>query len=619
MLGTLRIQDFVLIDEIELRLEPGYNVVTGETGAGKSIIVGALHLVLGGRARADLVRPGAREATVEALFDIQTDAALCARLEEAGIQSDGELLVRRVVHKSGRSRAYLNGRMCTLGELRELALALADVTSQHESVALSDARRHIDYLDRYAGLTDERDALAKVVDALGDTLASLRAARERAQSRGEREDFLRFQLEAIDVVDPQLGELEDLEIQRQRLAHVERLKTLTTGVLHGLEGGASWSADDHDARDHGQDPIGDRLARLSADLGSAAELDASLGSIAEELEDCWSRLRDAAGELSDYTARLEADPDALGAVQERLYALQELMRKHGPTLSEVLAAREQLATQLAELEGGEEQQQALEEKRSTLSAEAADRARRLSRKRRRAARNLGKAISAQLQSLGMGGARVLVDVSPTAIHGGKAQAGGAQTAKQATDPCLVVDGRRLSRRGIDRVELLIAPNKGLEPRPLARIASGGELSRALLAVKRVLGGCEGTAAGENNARSVGIQVFDEVDAGVGGATADKIGRCIADIASHRQVLCITHLAGIAACADAHFVVSKHDSTETTTSHIEQLDPSGRVTELARMLTGEKHSRASRGAAEEMLAAASRPSDGIRPSHVVAAE
>ncbi|MFP6686418.1 MAG: AAA family ATPase, partial [Polyangiaceae bacterium] len=459
MLLTLRIQDFVLIDEIELRLEPGYNVVTGETGAGKSILVGALNLVLGGRSRSDLVRPGAREAIIEALFDIHGDEALETRLQEAGIECGGELLIRRVVQKNGRSRAYMNGRMCTISELSALALSLADVTSQHESVALNDPSRHIDYLDRYAGLTKERESLAHVVDELNETLHALRALAQREKSRGEREDFLRFQLDQIDTLDPQPGELEALEGQRQRLQHARRLGDLTGGVLRTLDGQVSWSgADggDNDDPSGGPDPLCDRLARLNADLGAAAELDSSLSPVAEELEDCWARLRDVASELAAYSGQLQSDPDALEQVQERLFALQDLMRKHGPTLNEVLSVREQLSEELSALDHGDEQRRDLDTSREKLARVATDRARKLSRKRRRAARNLGKAITTQLQNLGMGSARVLVEVSPTPTHGGP-------TSHRA-EPSLVVDGGHLGRYGLDRVELLIAPNKGLDPR-----------------------------------------------------------------------------------------------------------------------------------------------------------
>ena len=578
MLSELRVHNFILIESLELHLEPGFNVLTGETGAGKSIIVGALGLVLGGRARADMVRPGAKEACVEALFDLGSAPALRARLEEMGVPIEDELVVRRVVLKTGRSRAYLNGRICTITELSMLATELADVTSQHESVALTDPSRHLAYLDRYGRLGDARSALAAIVDELMAVRAELTRLHEQERGRAEREAFLRFQLDAIDEVDPQADELAQLDRERGRLKHAGRLGELTTRVAGGLddEGG-----------------LCDRLGRIASDLRGAAELDAELEPYAVELDDCWSRLQDAARDVGRYAESVAADPERLGQVQERLFLLEELMRKHGPTLADVLDTRHRIDDELRILAGAEAAMPALHAKRRELLDEAAIAARKLSKRRHRAAKRLGEAISTELAHLGMGSAKVVVDVQPL--------------AKSDDAPVVTVGkGReaRLSREGIDRAQFLIAPNRGLEPQPLARIASGGELSRALLALKRALGALEHERHQEDASRAVGVQVFDEVDAGVGGDTADKIGRAIAGIARHRQVLCITHLAAIAAHADAHFVVEKHDDGEITATSISEVADEARVAEVARMLTGAKVNGPAKRAAEELLALAS---------------
>ena len=563
MLVALRIKNFILIDELEIELGPGFNVLTGETGAGKSIVVGALSLVLGGRASAEQVRPGASEAEIEALFDVSGGDRLAAQLDAAGVSHDGELSIRRVVQSTGRSRAYLNGRLCTAGELAALAPELADVASQHESVALTDPATHLGYLDRFARLVDQRAELAALVTDLEEIVAKIRAARDAERGRGEREAFLTFQLDAIDQLGPKPGEMDELQVERNRLRHSGKLLETTRHVSSRL--------------DQGEDALCDEIARLATDLRKAATLDPALEGPAQSLDDCWSALSDVARDIGRYAERTQADPGRLSEVEERLYRLEGLLRQHGPTLEEVIAARDRIAAELDSIAHAGSRAAELELERSARIGVAGERARELSRRRKKAASVLGATISTELVELGMGGARVVVDVA--ALGGDRSE--------------LAVDGARLGHDGIDRVEFLISPNKGIDPRPLRRIASGGELSRALLALKRSLAEC-GPA---------GLYVFDEVDTGVGGAVADRIGRAIADVARHHQVLCITHLAPIAAFADTHFVVSKHDGGDVTRSQVVRVEQKERVAEVARMLSGAKVTGAALKAATELIRAA----------------
>ena len=563
MLVTLRVKNFILMDALELSLDRGLNVLTGETGAGKSIVVGALSLVLGGRANAEQVRPGADEAEIEALFDVRGSERVLAALDAAGIGGDGDLVIRRVIQSTGRSRAYVNGRLCTAGELAALAPELADVASQHESVALTDPSTHLGYLDRFARLVDQRLELSTEVARLEAIVAKIRAVREAERGRGEREAFVSFQLQAIDALAPQPGEMDDLAAERHRLRHAGRLLDLTRGV--GLR------------LDQGDGAICDEVARLASDLSAAAEIDPALEGAARALEGCRSELLEVARDVTRYAERTEADPGRLADVEERLYRLEGLLRQHGPTLDDVLVTRDRLAAELAAFAGAENRLAELEREKDAQLAIAAERARTLSARRRKAASTLGAAISGELAEMGMGGARVVVDVA--ALGGERAE--------------LAVDGARLGPDGIDRVEFLISPNKGIDPRPLRKIASGGELSRALLALKRCLAEC-GPA---------GLYVFDEVDAGVGGAVADKIGRAIADVARHHQVLCITHLAPIAAFGDAHFVVSKQDDGGMTRSGVVRVERKERIAEVARMLSGARVTDAALKAATEMIRAA----------------
>jgi DNA repair protein RecN (Recombination protein N) len=563
VLVQLSVANVVLIEELSLELSGGFNVLTGETGAGKSMLVDALDLVLGGRAKPEVVRRGAKEAEVEALFDVPPGSSVEEKLRAAGIRCDGELLIRRVVHAEGRSRAFVNGHLGTASQLADLAPDLCDISSQHESVSLTDPATHIDYLDAFGDLGSARETLAAMVDDLSVLTAELARIREAERGRAEREEFLVFQLREMDELDPHAGEEQELENERARLRHAERLAAATRRAAERL----------HD----GDGAIGDELGRLSSELEGAARIDASLVPLAKAIEGCRLELAEAARALSRYAEGVESHPERLAEVDDRLFRLQKLLRRHGPTTGELLSHKVALEAELQGLETGEARLVALEAERARKLALAALAARALSSQRRLAAERLGDAIGRELHRLAMGGARVIVDVAAT----------------PSGEAALAVDGARLTRKGIDRVEFLIAPNKGEEPRPLRKIASGGELSRSLLALKRVLAG-SGPA---------GLYVFDEVDAGVGGAVAEVIGRAIADVARHRQVLCVTHLPQIAALADAHFVIEKSEVKGRTLATLRKLAGGpARVDEIARMIGGVTVGKAARRAAEELLAA-----------------
>jgi DNA repair protein RecN (Recombination protein N) len=553
VLAQLTVRNVALIEKLVLELGPGFNVVTGETGAGKSMLVDALALVLGGRASPEVVRAGAAEAEVEALFEpAGLSKRAAARLEQAGIPVESELVVRRVVQQAagGRSRAYVNGRLCTAAQLAEIAADLCDIASQHESVTLTDPATHVEYLDAFGKLEGARAVVAERVDALGEVTRALDEARAKEVGRAEREDFLGWQLREIDELDVRPGEESELDHERARLRHAEKLEGATRRAAERLY--------------EGEGAICDALARVGAELDGAAAVDGSLAPLARAVEGARAELADAARALARYAEGVEASPERLNEVEERVHRLQKLLRKHGPTTADLLAHRTAIAAELASLGGASERAAELEGRRAALEASAQEAARDLSRRRRAAAEKLADAIGRELAQLGMGRARVIVEVT---------------------------DGARLGRTGMDHVELLIAPNRGEEPKPLRKIASGGELSRALLAIKRVL--ADGGPAG--------TYVFDEVDAGVGGAVAEVIGRAIADIAQHRQVVCITHLPQIAALADAHYVVDKNEARGRTLTSVRKLSPQERVEEIARMIGGIRVGDAARKAAAELLA------------------
>ncbi len=560
MLTCLRVRNLAIIDQLEVELGRGLNVITGETGAGKSILIDALSLVLGERAKPDLVRTGEAQAEVEALFDVGDDDEARARLAASGIECDGELVVRRVVGSNGRTRAYLNGSLASATQLAELAAGLVDISSQHEHHTRVDPGTHLGFLDAFGKLEPLRDRVAQAHRALAEADAALREAEQAAASRGEREDLLRFQIREIDELDPKEGEDAELAEERERLRHAERLAKSAGGAEDAL-----YAADG---------AVCELLGRVAADVREAAAIDGRLAPLADAIEAAMTQLEEAARELGAYARDVTIDPERQAEVEDRIARLKRLTRKYGGDVAGILAHRASAAAELEALGRAEERILELEAAREAAMSAAADSARALSAKRRTIADELARRISDELGSLGMGGARVEVQVAPLAERGGE----------------LSVDGARLSETGIDRVEFLIAANRGEEPRPLRKIASGGELSRAMLAIKRVLAGV-GRA---------GLYVFDEVDAGVGGAVAEVIGRKLADVARHHQVICITHLAQIAVYADRHYRVSKAVEGERTKSRIDVLGKKERLEEVARMVGGLTISESHRKAAKEML-------------------
>ncbi|MFT5356318.1 MAG: DNA repair protein RecN (Recombination protein N) [Polyangiales bacterium] len=570
MLTCLRVRNFAIIDSLEVELGPGLNVVTGETGAGKSIMVAALQLVLGGKGRADVVRTGAKCAEVEALFDVGAPSttkseapSLRERLAQLDIEVDGELLIRRTVFANGRTRAYINGHLSTAEQLRFLAAGLADISSQHEHHTLIDPRRHLEYLDAFGCLEAQRAKVEDAYHSLAKAARGLAEHDEAIRTRADREDLLRFQVKEIDELMPVLGEAETLEEEGCRLRHASRLMEATGGAESALYS------------DDGS--LTERLGRIVQQVRDAAGIDSSLGDVATGLEGALAQLEDASSELGRYSRQLSADPTRLAEVETRLSLYARLQRKYGPSVGELMAHHQSATEQLDAFENTEDRRQILVNACEAKKKAAAKVARALSKSRSKHASALGKAISSELHSLGMGSAHVEVDMALIAGDGGS----------------LEIAGGRLTPSGIDRAEFLIAPNKGETARPLSKVASGGELSRSLLAIKRVLAGL----------RPTGMYVFDEVDTGVGGAIAEVIGTKLVEVAQHHQVLCITHLAQIAVYGDTHFQVSKEVDGERTRSVITRLSDAERLEEVARMVGGMRITRRTRAAAAELLAGA----------------
>jgi DNA repair protein RecN (Recombination protein N) len=548
MIRHLRIRDFVLIDELELELDEGFYALTGETGAGKSVLARAVELLRGGRARADVIRAGAEETVVEAILEPGPGSSAWPRLREAGLpDGEGQLVVRRVIAAGGRGRVYLNGVLATGAQLAEIVGPLIDVASQHEHQSLGEVRNHLEALDAFAKHGGLRERMSAAFEALRVAEAELQAAQSDARTRAEREDLLRFQLTEIDQIAPKPGEEIDLTRERERLRSAEKLAGAARRAEEALYAGDAAAAD--------------TLAGALRELGPLCTVDPQLTPIVRELEEARAQIEDAAFRLRRYADAIAADPERLLAVEERLDALGRLLRKHGADLA---ARRTDMAAELAALLRHEERHAEAEKRVAGARTEAMAAAHALSEGRRKAAQGIIKRVSEGLREMQMAGARIEVHVE--------------------------ADAERLGSTGIDRVEFQMAANPGEPMLPLARVASGGELSRVMLALKLA------TA----DADAVATYVFDEVDAGVSGGVAETIGRLVREVARHRQVLCITHLPQIAAFADVHLRVEKKAAGERTIQLVERLDGSAREKEIARMMAGVEVTAKARAHAAEML-------------------
>jgi DNA repair protein RecN (Recombination protein N) len=550
----LRISNVAVIEEVEVGFGAGMTVLTGETGAGKSILVDALGLLLGGRADADVIRAGREEASVEGVFE--RTPVMAERLEALGIPDLGEeVLVRRVVGRNGRGKAYVNGSMVTVGVLGRLTRGLVDIAGQHEHVSLFDSGLHRTLLDTYGNLGES-------LKRYGQHYAALREVEARMESLGgdearvrERAEFLRFQRDEISRLDPEPGEDVKLDAERRRLGGVEKLKR------QAAEAELLISGDETSALE--------TVGRALGLLNDAVRCDASLGPIVQSLGTAAAELEEAQRRLSRYSEGLESDPSRLGEVEDRLDAIKRLCRKHGASLEGVLLKRAELETELSTLENRKEILEQLARERQAAEVRARESATGVSRARAACAGKFSLQVRAGLAGLALGKAAFEVHVTP---------------------------GTTLRPEGLDEVEFFFSANPGEPPRALGKVASGGEASRLLLALKRALAGSDGC----------GCYVLDEADSGVSGAIADVVGRMMKEVSGHRQVLCITHLPQVAAYADAHLLIRKGLKGERTVSEVVALAAgTERTRELARMLSGVEVTREALGAAEALVRSAHR--------------
>jgi len=564
MISELYIKDFAIIDELRLQLAPGFNVLTGETGAGKSIILDAVMLLLGGRADTDMVRSGCETAYVEGVFTLPPPfrEAIAPMLAEEGVEGDDpdSLLLAREVRVNGRNIGRVNGRAVTVTFMREVSEGLVDIHGQGEHLSLLRPRAHLPLLDAYGGLREEQQALAREVRALRRIRKELADLRRNARNIAQRIDMLQFQVEEIDAARLEVGEEEQVRAERTRLANVEQL------LEHSTEAVALIMEMD------GEMPAAvDLLGEAERALGQLARLDETCAPSLERLEGLVSELSDLAVELRDYQEALEYDPDRLNFLEERLNLIGNLKRKYGDDVEEVLRFRDQAAAELEAIGQNEEHTEALEAEVKAYLQRIGEMALALSGKRRRVADRLAEAVEQELADLNMEGASFTVAFE-----------------RSADDEGAYVDGERLAfdHTGIDQVQFLISTNPGEPLKPMAKVASGGETSRLMLALKTALARVDETPT----------LIFDEIDQGIGGRVGDVVGRKLWGLAGERdhQVVVVTHLPQLAGYGDAHYHVSKFVKDGRTVTAVERVAGDGRIDELAAML-GTQGEAARRGA------------------------
>jgi DNA repair protein RecN (Recombination protein N) len=553
MLLELRIKNFAIIDELSLGFSKGFNILTGETGAGKSIILNAVHLLSGDKATEEWIRSSEEEANVEALFDISGNSQIKEKIKEKAphLQGAGEedsLLIRRVISRSGRGKVFINGNLATLGVLSEVGEGLLSIYGQHEHQSLQRGETHIDILDEFGGLLGLRGEFQRQYlefVSLSEEAEKIRAEKER--SARERE-LMAFQSREIETSGIQTGEEASLKNDRILLTHAKKLMDFahgSEGTLYSEEGSTI-----------------ERIQGILSQGREVAAIDPSLSPPLKALESTLIQLEEIALGLRDYSRRVEVNPTRLEEIETRLEAIDRLKRKYGATVEDVLSFKRKIDEALKSITSDEERLFQLENRLEPLRQAVNDSGIKLSQERKKVALELKKSVERELNSLGM--KKTIFEIR--------------------------MDSSPLTLKGADRVEFLISPNVGEEVKPLARIASGGELSRIMLAMKRILAKVGGRQ----------VLIFDEVDSGIGGAMAEVVGRKLKELSRHHQVVCVTHLPQIACFADRHHSVRKEVRSGRTITSVDRLDQESIVDEIARMLGGVKVTDKTKAHAKEMI-------------------
>jgi len=561
MLRELRIKNFAVIDEAALELGPGLNVLTGETGAGKSIILNALEIVSGDRVTSDLIRHGEDEATVEALFE-EVPEAVKEKLREASFAVDDELVIKRIVSRSGRNRIYVGGSLCPLSLLSDISSSMVHIYGQHEHHALLKPETHMGLLDAFAGLGDRVSGMSAKFHTMDSVWQSLSEARALLEKRKKEKRALETQAEEIANARLRPGEEEELQAKKNVLLHAEKLYQ---GCLEGQE-----------LLYEGESAMVSRLGRYGSKLKELAAIDRGLQPVTDLVEAAVAQLEEANTRLRRYAERVHFEPGALEQLEDRLAEIHRLKRKYNGSVEDILRIQAEVESQLKSLQHHEEEIPALERTFEAARQTAWETAGVLGQERQKAAKQFKREMEKEVKSLGM----------PETVF----EVRFFDLAEKEDDPPYLVGGKKLTEQGSDQIEFYFSPNPGEPPKPLAKIASGGELSRLMLAMKSLV-----LSPGD-----IPTLLFDEVDAGVGGGVAEIVGKKLKQVAAAHQVICVTHLPQIAALADSHHVVRKEISRGRTSTKVNKLQEQERVEEIARMLGGVKITDRTIRHAEEMV-------------------
>ncbi|MCP4714197.1 MAG: DNA repair protein RecN [Deltaproteobacteria bacterium] len=562
MLQALHVKNFAIIDTLTLELGDGLTVLSGETGAGKSIIVGALGLLMGGRASSEMIRTDKNEAVVEAVFDLAGYTDIRDQLVQLGLdQADDQLVIRRTISKNGKNKIYIGERLANMQMLSAIGGRLIDISGQYSQQILLQNEYHREIVDTYCGLKDELDEYRQLYAGYHEKLAELQELMGREKDKQNRRELLAFQLDEIQKADLEPGEEAQLKDERRLLMHARKRYEAAYGSYEQVYG-------------HENSCLGTLGSSLKL-LDQVADIDKQLQPLRDSLESVIINLEDVAFSLRDYAEKITMDPDRINEVEERLDVIQRLTRKYGKKVEEIIVLSDTIELELKTIECSSLRIEHIGKDLTQLSRKLWDLADQISRARMAAGRALKKSVEAELTSIGMKKAVFKVQVvSAEQIVG--------------NEPAEAVSG--LNPYGMDTIEFFIAANKGEAPKPLSKVASGGELSRIVLALKKIL------AAGYR----VPTLLFDEVDAGIGGAVADAVGAKIKEIAGIHQVICITHLAQIACFGKQHFSVMKAERGGRTMTSVKLLDDVERIEEISRMVGGKSISDSTRAHASEML-------------------
>jgi DNA repair protein RecN (Recombination protein N) len=555
MLAELSIKNFAIIDELKVSFAGGLNVITGETGAGKSILIGAMSLLLGDRASVDMIRSQEDSAVVEALFDIGEMDELKGIIREMGFHVGKELILKRIVSRTGKNRVYVDGQLATLGMLSTISESLINICGQHEHQVILNAEKHIDILDEFGGLLQPRSVYAEMYNHYLSVSGKLRQLTSVNKTRDERVEFLGFHLKEIEDAGIRMGEDEDLLSEKKILNNVQKL-TEYANTAHDVLYGKTGS-------------VLEGIRNINLNIREIEKIDKGLNLSEQDMDAVYYQLEEAALNLREYMKKLSYDPARLEAIDDRLGLLGQLKRKYGRTLDDVLHKKAEIEEELKSISSVDDEIEQISRDIESMNAELLDYAQKLSQKRRETAIILEKAIENEIRTLRMEKAVFDVMFKDTSNHQGLVS---------------------FNPKGIDNIEFYLTTNIGEELKPLNRIASGGELSRIMLAIKKILA----------RSGSIGTLIFDEVDSGIGGATAEDVGKKLKDVSRHQQVLCITHLPQIACFGDMHYRAVKMVSGERTVTAIDVLSEEDRLDEITRMLGGTELTEKTREHAQEML-------------------